>query len=149
MFSGWNLTKVTTFLNMFSYAHRLERISLGTPLKTNSTASSTSGAANITSWAVNCTSMDFSAINAGIFTSSSNDQAQYCVSLIDFVPSQGYQKNTTFANCMKLSVDSVLRIFDALKTVTAATTITLPTQAKNRLTTEQIAIATQKGWTVA
>ena len=55
----------------------------------------------------------------------------------------------TYAACHMLTVESLVSIMDRLPTVTAATTLTFGQYQKLKLTTEQIAVATQKGWTVA
>lgn len=55
----------------------------------------------------------------------------------------------SYANAMSLKPESLVSILTRLKTVTAATTVTLGQQNRLKLTAEQIAIATQKGWTVA
>lgn len=54
----------------------------------------------------------------------------------------------SFADCTELSVISLVAIIAALPTVTSAT-LTIGTTNKNKLTAEQIAVATGKGWTVA
>lgn len=59
----------------------------------------------------------------------------------------GLAHNYSSAICLK--PESLVDILNRLKTVTAATTITLGQQNRLKLTAEQIAIATQKGWTVA
>lgn len=53
----------------------------------------------------------------------------------------------TFSSCPKLSVQSVRNIFNALPTVTGMT-IKLHATTYNRLSADDIAIATDKGWTV-
>ena len=57
--------------------------------------------------------------------------------------------NHSYANCFLLTPDSLAQILIDLPTVTAARTITLGVNNRNKLTAEQIAVATQKGWTVA
>ena len=50
---------------------------------------------------------------------------------------------------LKLTPASLVSIIDRLPTVTAARTITLGQTNKLKLTAAEIAVATQKGWTVA
>lgn len=79
--AGFDLSKVTSFYNFMNYAFSINKIYLGTPLKTNSTAASGTGAVNVASWAVNCDTIDISAINAGVITASSNDPIANCISV--------------------------------------------------------------------
>ena len=57
--------------------------------------------------------------------------------------------NHTYAAALKLTPASLRAILDRLPTVTAARTITLGQNNMLKLTAEEIAVATQKGWTVA
>lgn len=57
--------------------------------------------------------------------------------------------NHTYAAALMLARQSLIAIINRLPTVTAARTITLGQTNKLKLTAEEIAIATQKGWTVA
>lgn len=47
-----------------------------------------------------------------------------------------------------LSVDSLVNIFNALPTASGSRTVTIGSTNKNKLSAEQLAIATNKGWTV-
>lgn len=58
-------------------------------------------------------------------------------------------ENHSYANASMLTHQSLVNILTVLPTVTAARTITLGQTNKNKLTAEEIAIATAKGWTVA
>lgn len=55
----------------------------------------------------------------------------------------------SYANFYKLSHQSLVNILTALPIVAESRKITLGQSNQNRLTPEEIAIATQKGWTVA
>lgn len=57
--------------------------------------------------------------------------------------------NHNWSGAFKLTKQSLINILNKLPTVTAARTITLSQINKLKLTTEEIAVATQKGWTVA
>ena len=57
--------------------------------------------------------------------------------------------NHTYATAMKLTPQSLVNILTRLPTVSAARTITLDQTNKLKLTAAEIAVATQKGWTVA
>ena len=58
-------------------------------------------------------------------------------------------QNHSYASANKLTHDSLVSILNRLPTVTAARTITLGQTNRLKLTEAEIAIATQKGWTVA
>lgn len=60
--------------------------------------------------------------------------------------------NISFAACSKLTHDSLISIINALKDYSGTTTtrtLTLHATAKKKLTETDIAIATEKGWTLA
>lgn len=78
-----------------------------------------------------------------------NIQVSLMSALEDFWPWVMLEDNINFSNCIYLSVDSLLRIIDALPTVSTPVTLTLGQNNTNKLTAEQIAVATEKGWTVA
>ena len=54
-----------------------------------------------------------------------------------------------YGNMYFLTRQSILNIIDALPTVTSSKTLTLGQINKLKMTTEELAVATQKGWTVA
>ena len=60
-----------------------------------------------------------------------------------------YNISHSYSSASKLTHDSVVAILTTLPTVTASRTITLGQTNKLKLTSEEIAVATQKGWTVA
>ena len=68
--------------------------------------------------------------------------------LTDYWPSV-ISINQYYSSATSLSIASVLRIIARLPVVTVARTLTLGQTNKLKLTAEQIAVATQKGWTVA
>ena len=57
--------------------------------------------------------------------------------------------NHSYSACYFLTPASVAQILIDLPQVSATRTITLGQTNKNKVTAEQIAVATQKGWTVA
>ena len=60
--------------------------------------------------------------------------------------------NIWFQSCSKLTVDSMNNIISCLKDYSETTTthtLTLHADAKARLSESEIAVATQKGWSVA
>ena len=68
--------------------------------------------------------------------------------LIDYWPSV-MSINQNYSNAAALSIASLLRIIDSLPVATGARTLTLGQTNKLKLTAEQIAVATQKGWKVS
>ena len=60
----------------------------------------------------------------------------------------GYDKALSLTGCVWLTRENLLEIFNSLGTVTSSTTISL-SLLRNRLTSEDIAIATGKGFTVS
>ena len=68
--------------------------------------------------------------------------------LTDYWPSV-ISINQSYSSATSLSIASLLRIIDSLPVATGARTLTRGQTNKLKLTAEQIAVATQKGWTVA
>ena len=69
--------------------------------------------------------------------------------LRDFYPPVTPAITHSYAAAYSLTPESLVRILNALPTLSTAKTITLGALNKNKLTADQIAIATNKGWTVA
>ena len=72
---------------------------------------------------------------------------QNCYSLVDYWPSV-ISIDQNYSSATALSIASLLRIIDSLPVATGTRTLTLGQTNKLKLTAEQIAVATQKGWTV-
>ena len=94
----------------------------------------------------NLQSLDLSGWDVGSVTTL-QEAWKYCYSLVDYWPSV-ISINHNYDSATALSIASLSRIVDSLPVVTGARTLTLG-QNKLKLTAEQIAVATQKGWTVA
>ena len=71
-----------------------------------------------------------------------------CTNLTNFA-SCVFRKSIDFSTCSKLSHDSLMSIINNLAEVTNTQKLTLGTTNKTKLTINEIAIATEKGWTVA
>ena len=86
----------------------------------------------------------------GLFQNSSNVSGNLsdCKRLVDVNGFRMYF-NHTYANCLRLTRQSLRNIVSDLPTVSAARTLTLGQTNRLKLTPEEIAVATQKGWTVA
>lgn len=73
-----------------------------------------------------------------------------CRSLKNLTLGSGINKSLSLAVCHSLSHDSLVNgVIAKLATVETTQTLTLSSMAKARLTAEEIAVATAKGWTVA
>jgi hypothetical protein len=71
-----------------------------------------------------------------------------CYSLTDFESCVWY-KSISFSSSSKLTHDSLMSIINNLATVTSKQTLTIGATNKAKLTDDEIAVATEKGWTVA
>ena len=82
---------------------------------------------------------------------SFNQTFDGCSSLenLTFKQNAGIANNISLSGSTLLTVDSLLSLFNALATVTAARTCTIGATNLAKLTAEQKAIATDKGWTLA
>lgn len=72
-----------------------------------------------------------------------------CYMLKNFSGLKNAAINQNYTNCIHLTVQSLMNIINGLPTVSTVKTLTLGATNKAKLTPEQIAVATQKGWTVA
>ena len=68
--------------------------------------------------------------------------------LVNFAP-PSLDIAQSYSNSTRLTKQSLLTIISRLPTVSTATTLTIGQTNKLKLTAEEIAVATQKGWTVA
>ena len=87
------------------------------------------------------------------FTSNAtfNQTFAWCDSLknLTFKADAGIAQNISVNNCEQLTVTSLLSLFNALATVTAARTCTIGSVNLAKLSEAEKAIATDKGWTLA
>ena len=102
---------------------------------------------NAWAYCYNLQSLDLSGWDVSSVTSLW-DAWKSCYGLVDYWPSV-ISVDQNYNNATALSIASLLRIIDSLPVVTEARTLTLGQTNKLKLTAEQIAVATQKGWTVA
>ena len=73
---------------------------------------------------------------------------RYCYSLQSLAPCPLYL-SFSVSDSGLLSVKSLLALLDALPVISETQTVTLSTTSKAKLTEEQLAIAAEKGWTIA
>ena len=94
----------------------------------------------------NCYSLQVAKISTILYTNTSNVSYPSGSFLTDYYPPTLYASQN-YSSCYKLTKTSLLRILNALPTITTTYTLTLGT-LKNKLTDNEIAIATQKGWSI-
>lgn len=169
--SNLDTSGMTSMAYMFRDCKRLERIDLSSFDTSNVTTMSymfgacaalksidvshfdTSSLINISAMFTNCTgltSLDCSNFDLINFSGSASISGafNYCTNLVDFYPPQNISQSMTVANSNALSHDSLIRILNNLMTVTTTKTLTLGATNLAKLTDEEKAIATDKGWTL-
>ena len=139
--SGWDTGSVTNMAYAWQNCYSLQSLNLSgwdTGSVTNMAAAwqycYSLQSINLSGWDVSRLSTNVTYPNGGM--------------LIDYWPSV-MSINQNYSNAAALSIASLLRIIDSLPVATGARTLTLGQINKLKLTAEQIAVATQKGWTVA
>ena len=79
-----------------------------------------------------------------------NNLVRDCRKLANFIPPKNINVSiSNFTNCTFLPVEQLVSIINNLNTVSTTQTLTLGATNLAKLTTEQIQIATDKGWTVS
>lgn len=92
---------------------------------------------------------DLRGIDFSTSTSSSN-AFNDCWSLAELRLNDTWKQDLGLNDCPNMTVDGLLQVFSDLPTIEDTHTITLPYGLKNYLLTpEEIAVVTEKGWTVA
>lgn len=133
---------VTLFSNAFYMCSNLKKIKgLVITNKCTSISSMLSNCSNLISVSG---SIDLSGVTSGV----SGSDFSSCYNLRDILITALPSKNVSFTNCYSLSHESLLSILNALPQITDTTTLTIGTINLSKLTTEEIAIGTQKGWTI-
>ena len=149
--SGWNTSKVTGMRAMFYECSKLTSLDLS--------GWNTSKVTDISGMFYNCsglTSIDLSGFSL-ISCTKATDIFRFDNNLVNIkLPDLGHNQNCTSLDllfCSKLTKDSILFLFNnafdrATAGYTKAFTITLNAATKALLTEDEIAIATNKGFTV-
>ena len=142
--SGWNVAKATTVASMFSGCGSLRDITIKnwnlaacTTIATMFRYCYSLRKATLTGWSI----PKVTSTAPGVFLGDS-----WNLEDVDVFP---MTLNHSYANCFKLTRESLLRIINSLPTVTTARTITLPAVCANRLTAAEKATLTPKKWTIA
>ena len=144
--SNFDTTKSTSLASMFQNCYELTSIK-------GINNFNVSKAVTIQSVFGNCralTSLDVSNWDVGHLTASYYFESAFnnCTSLVDFYPPQNINAPMSVEKSTSLSHDSLIRILNNLMTQTSTKTLTLGSTNLAKLTAEEIAIATNKGWTV-
>lgn len=111
----------------------------------------TSAVTTMIDFANNCYSLqsvDFTGCDLSAVTNTNGNQFANCISLIElkgYVPYQSFNISTSTL----MPAENLVEVLTNLPTVSSSKTITIGSRNKAKLTAEQIAIATEKGWTVA
>ena len=151
IFYGSDLSGVTIINSIINSCLSLEAFNFGTPA--NGLAAGAAGnntCSTLFSQTEDLKTLDMSGIDIRNFTYNQLTGwfMQGC-QLKEFYPPQGINNNFTYNASYVISKASLLRIIEALLPQTSAKTLTLGAVNKARLTDEEIAIATEKGWVVA
>ena len=97
---------------------------------------------------IKATSLDLSTLDCTYETIGMNIYTLMNSNITEFYPPTNISQDINLRYTTNLSIDSFVRIFNNLITTTETRTIMLHPNIVNSLTEEQIAIATNKGWTV-
>ena len=169
--SNWNTSKVTTMKHMFYWCDKLTSLDVNNFDTSNVTNMSymfcgcnnltsldlsnfdTSKVTNMTYMFSGCNKLielNMSNCDISKVTSSSNISGAFssCTALVDFQAPKNISANMDVSSSTALSHDSLMSIINNLITTTSSKTLTLGATNLAKLTADEIAIATNKGWTV-
>lgn len=139
--SNWDTRSVTRVDYMFADCHELQNVNVSNWDTGSLTNASMMFSTCYNLQNVNAQGVDVSKLSYGIPDVNYAD----LTTLYPFI----IGVNHSYINATRLTRDSVLRIVQSLPVVTDSHTITLGPTNLGKLTEEEIAIATEKGWTVA
>lgn len=149
---GWDLSGCSgtnAIGNMFNYAYGTKKaIIRNCTMPTKLTDTSTSACPFY--YAQNIEYIDASCIDLSLCANVYMHQqfANNCTRLVEFYPPQHICKAFNLNGSSKLSHDSLVRVIANLDTVTGTTKLNLGTANLAKLTDEEKAVATGKGWTL-
>lgn len=170
--SNWNTNKVTDMGYMFNYCTNLTSLDLS-----NLNTSNVTNIGGMFSYckaliSLNVSSFDTSKITSLIYTfqncenltsldlsnwdvsecttpSACSNAFYGCKALTDFKAPKNISTAMSFSTCTNLTHDSLMSIINNLATVTSTKKLTLGATNLAKLTNEEKAVATNKGWTLA
>ena len=136
--SGFDTAAVTNMSNMFYNCYSLQSVDVS--------GFDTAAVTNMSYMFSGCYSLQ--SLKAGwAYSPTSNKFVPNLVNLVDYWPIV-MSVNQSYNGALMLTRASLLRIIDSLP-ASSGKTLTLGQTNKNKLTAAEIAVATQKGWTVA
>ena len=146
--SSFNTSNITNTYYMFYNCQALTQLDLSSFNTSNITSMSNTfyGCKALTSLNMSncdiskCTSS--SALSSMFGSSSSNS----CIALVDLQAPKNINANLSLQYCTALSHDSLMSVINNLMTVTSTKTLTLGATNLAKLSDEEKAIATNKGW---
>ena len=140
--SNFDTSAVTNMGGMFRNCKSLTSLDIS-----NFDTSAVTNMGGMFNGCVSLTSLDLSNFDTSAVTNM-NGMFSNCTNLTNFA-SCVFRKSIDFSSCAKLSHDSLMSIINNLAEVTTTQKLTLGKTNKTKLTINEIAIATEKGWTVA
>lgn len=96
--------------------------------------------------------LDFSKFTYATTAATTSSYTSFLTTLLnleDWIPPINIERTLTLTDMYNLSHESLIRVLNNLTVVSSARTITLGVVNRAKLTADEIAIATNKGWTVA
>jgi surface protein len=145
--SSFDTSNVTNMSYMFSYVGYISSTETVLDLSSFDTSNVTN-MRSMFSKCSNLTSLDLSNFD----TSKVMNMASMfdgCSELVDFYPPQNINTNMSVSSSKALSHDSLVRIINNLMETASTKTLTLGTTNLAKLSDEEKAVATNKGWTLA
>lgn len=139
--SNFDTSAVTNMGGMFNGCNSLTSLNIN-----NFDTSTVTVMGSMFSGCTSLTSLDLSNFDTSAVTNM-NGMFSNCTNLTNFT-SCVFRKSIDFSTCTKLSHDSLMSIINNLAEVTNTQKLTLGKTNKTKLTINEIAIATEKGWTV-
>lgn len=140
--SNWDTSNATDMQSMFYYCSNLTSIDLSSFNTSNVTKMS-----YMFNQCKSLTTLDLNHFDVSKVTSFSS--AFNCPALTDFKSPKNINAAIDFSKCTNLTHDSLMSIINNLATVTSTKKLTLGTTNLAKLTDEEKAIATNRGWTLA
>ena len=143
--SLWDMSKATTMASMFYGMTSLTEVIIN-----NLNIPACTTIATLFQYCYNLKKIEIKNWTLTALNTAPGQLCGYCNALYDVtMDNVPIKYNISFAYCYSLSYESILNILNALPTVTTTRTLTLRSDHINRLTSEEKAIATNKGWTIS
>lgn len=142
--SGWNFANITTLNQTFGNAYNLKKVIFPEGTGSNNKLTNINSTFN---FCFNLDNVDFRKIDIQSATNVSSFLGS-CTNLRDFTTGT-IVKALDISGANNLSHESLIGILNNLATVSSATTLTLGAVNLSKLTADEIAIATNKGWSLA